>query len=367
MINQIDLKTEYKLLSTEIEETVSKILSEGNFILGEQLEIFEKQFSKYCGCRYAVGVASGSDALKLALLAHDVGHGDEVITAPNSFIATSFAIHDVGATPVWIDIKLDNFNIDASLLTAAITPRTKAILPIHLYGHPADMDNILRVAHKYNIKVIEDACQAHGAMYKEKKVGSLGDAGAFSFYPSKNIGCCGDGGIVTTNDKNVYDRIKELRNYGQKEKNLHEVFGLNSRLDTIQAAILGIKLKHLDQWNMRRREIAATYSKLLRNIRQIKIPQSKIFVSHVFHQYVIRVPEETRNLFIAYLNKNGIPSAIHYPTPIHKQKPFQRYSIPELSISEKASGQIVSLPIHPYLKNDEVEYTAEKIIDFFKK
>lgn len=366
MINFIDLKKEFDLLREEIVPAVNKIMEQSDFILGEEVNKFENDFANYCGVKYAIGVASGSDALKLALRALSIGKGDEVITVSNTFIATAFAIHDVGATPVWVDINPDTFNINPDKIVEAITDKTKAIIVVHLYGQTADMKKIVDITRSYNIKIIEDACQSHGASIDGQIAGSLGDVAAFSFYPSKNLGCYGDGGMVTTNNDETHVKIMALRNYGQKTKNCHEVFGYNSRLDTIQATILNIKLRYLDDWNIKKANIANMYNNLLEDTDSIKIPTTLIKCKHVFHQYVIRVPQNVRQKLIGFLSNNNIPTMIHYPTPIHLQKIFARTNprnnLPE---TEKIVGEILSLPIHPYLTIDEVKYIANKTKEFF--
>src|SRR5712671_4147554 len=259
----VDLTAQYRTIAAEINETTSRVIQEADFILGREVGLFEEEFAAFCEARYAVGVDSGTSALELALRAYDIGPGDQVITAANSFIASALAISHAGATPVLVDVDADTYTIDVAAIEKAITPRTKAIIPIHLYGHPADMDPILQLAQRHGLVVIEDACQAHGARYKGKRTGSLGHAAAFSFYPGKNLGAYGDGGAVVTSDAAVAKRLGMLRNYGQKEKYHHQFRGYNRRLDTLQAAILRVKLKYLEQWNDARRQHAKSYSRLL--------------------------------------------------------------------------------------------------------
>lgn len=366
MIEMVDLKSEYKLLSKQIETEISKVFSSGDYILGESVSIFEKSFAKYCGTKYAVATSSGTDALKLALLATGVSEVDEVITVSNSFIATSFAIHEIGATPIWIDIEPNSFNMDPEKIISAISEKTKAVLPVHLYGHCAKMDQILKIAREKGLLVIEDACQAHGSAYREKKAGSFGDAAAFSFYPSKNLGCYGDGGAVTTDNPIVYEKLIMLRNYGQSSKNQHDIFGYNCRLDSIQAAVLNVKLKHLEQWNQRRRKLASIYDELLSDNEYILTPPVAEASNSVYHQYVLQVPSDSRDNLMKHLKKHGISSAIHYPTPIHKQIVFKSFPHLPLPITEKLTSEILSLPIHPYLKDEDIQYVSKIINGYFQ-
>lgn len=361
-VTLVDLKAQYQDISDELIAAIEKTMRNAQFILGEEVDLFEKEFAQYCGASYCVGVASGTDALHLSLRALGIGPGDEVITAANTFIATAFAISYVGATPVFVDVNPDDFNIDVSLIENAITEKTKAIIPVHLYGQPADMDEIVRLAQRYGFKVIEDACQAHGARYGDQAVGSIGDVGCFSFYPGKNLGAYGDGGSVVTNDPELTEKIRLLRNYGQKVRYIHESVGYNSRLDNMQAAILRVKLRYLEEWNERRRAAAKRYGELLSN-RDI-IPLEKPGVRHVYHLYVIR--HEHRDELIAALGSQGISCGIHYPLPIVQQEPYRcAKMIPnDVPITAQLSKRILSLPMFPELSETQIHTIAQAVNSF---
>jgi len=350
----VNLERQYKTIKGEINRAIRKVLESGQYILGEELENFEREFASYCGARYGVGLASGSDALMLAMRALDIGKGDEVITVPNTFISTVDAIALNGAEPVFVDIDEESYNIDVNRIEEKITKNTRLILPVHLYGQPADMDPILDVAEDNDLYVIEDAAQAHGAEYKGKKVGSLGDIAAFSFYPSKNLGAFGDGGMVVTNNEELADKLKALRNYGQKKKNYHDFIGHNSRLDELQAAALRVKLKYLDEWNDKRRKNVTLYNEILEDIEGIKIPVEKIFSKHVYHLYVIRC--RGREGLRRHLLSFGISTGIHYPIPIHLQEAYEYlgYHRGDFLITEKCADEILSLPMFPELSSDEI-------------
>ncbi|AIJ04928.1 DegT/DnrJ/EryC1/StrS aminotransferase [Methanocaldococcus bathoardescens] len=352
MIPFIDLKREYSEIKDEINSAIQKVLERGWFILGKELEKLEHEFSKYVGTKFGIGVNSGSDALYLAVKALGIGRGDEVITVSHTFISTADAIVRNGAKPVFVDIDPETYTIDTTLIEKKITERTKAIIPVHLYGHPADMDPIMEIAEKYGLFVIEDASQAHGAKYKGKKVGSIGHIACFSFYPTKNLGAYGDAGMIVTDDEDIANKLKMLRNYGSYKKYHHDVIGINSRLDEIQASILRVKLKYLDKWNERRRKIAKLYNELLEG-SEIIIPIEKEWAKHVYHLYVIRCKE--RDKLQQYLFKNGIQTQIHYPIPIHKQGTYLNIVNEYLPATEKICNEILSLPIHPWLNEDEIE------------
>lgn len=352
MIPFADLKREYVEIKEEINQAIERVLKSGWFILGEEVKHFEEDFSKYTSAKYGIGVNSGSDALFLSVKSLGIGKGDEVITTSHTFISTVDAITRNGAKPVFVDIDPDTYCIDTTKIEGKITENTKAILPVHLYGHPAEMDTIMNIALKHKLFVIEDACQAHGAEYKGKKVGSIGDLGCFSFYPIKNLGASGDGGIIVTNNEELAEKLKLLRNYGQSKKYYHEFVGINSRLDEIQASILSVKLKHLDTWNEKRRDLAKLYDELLEDVQVVK-PFEKEDVRHVFHLYVIRSKERDR--LQQYLIANGIETQIHYPVPIHKQKAYQSLGNDNLPITEKICQEILSLPLHQWLQNEQVE------------
>ena len=351
----VDLKRQFDLIKNEVTTKINEVLRNTHFILGEEVEKFEEEFANYCGVKYGVGVASGSDALTLSLKVLGIGKEDEVITAPNTFIATVDAISRNGATPVFVDIDPETCNIDVAEIEEKITDKTKAIIPVHLYGQPADMDEIIKIAKKYDLKIIEDACQAHGAEYKGKKVGSLSDVGCFSFYPAKNLGAYGDGGMVVTNNEQIAERIKMLRNYGQSKKYYHDFIGYNSRLDEIQAAVLRVKLRYLDEWNDKRREHAKLYNDLLENVSGIETPTEKEFVKHVYHLYVIRC--KNRNELQNYLSSKGVSTGIHYPIPVHLQKAYKHleYKEGDFPITEKYAKEILSLPMFPELTDEEIE------------
>ncbi len=330
------------------------------------MEKFESEFAKFCQVKYAVGVGSGLNALELGMRALGIGPGAEVITPVNSFIASSSAISCTGAKPILVDCEEDSFNIDPQKIEQNLSKKTKAIMPVHLYGRPAQMDQILKIAQKHHLPVVEDACQSHGAKFKKQTVGSIGEIGAFSFYPGKNLGAYGDGGMLTTNNQKIAQMISQMRNYGQTTKYHHQYLAWNSRLDTIQAAVLLIKLKYLDKWNKARQKIALMYNKLLTDL-PIITPDIPSDSDHVFHLYIIRTPK--RDQLSVYLNKKGISTGLHYPIPIHLQAAYQDlgYKKGDFPIAEKLAAEILSLPIYPELNNSQVEYIAKTIKDFFKK
>lgn len=360
----VDLKAQYQTIKPQVNKAIKKILKSTHFVLGEEVEIFEEKFAKFTGSKFAIGVGNGLNALELGMRALGIGRDDEVITPANSFIASSSAISFTGATPVLVDCEENTFNIDPKKIKEKITKKTKAIMPVHLYGQPAAMDSIQKIAKKHNLMIIEDACQAHGASFKGKKVGSIGNFGAFSFYPGKNLGAYGDGGIITTNDKKLAQILKGMRNYGQSQKYHHHYLAWNSRLDTIQAAILLVKLKYLNDWNIARLRNAQLYNKLLAGLPIIapEIPQDSI---HVFHLYVIRTAK--RDSLAQYLNKNGISTGLHYPIPIHLQEAYKQldYKKGDFPITEKLAQEILSLPMYPELKESEITYIAKSIRNFF--
>jgi dTDP-4-amino-4,6-dideoxygalactose transaminase len=358
----IDLTIQHQKLQPEINRAIQGIFDRADFILGQDISRFEEEFASYCGAKYAVGVDSGLSALELSLRAYGVGPGDEVIVPTHTFTATAAAITFTGAKPVFVDADPATFNIDVTKIEAAITPRTKAILPVHLYGLPADMNMILGIAEKHGLVVVEDACQAHGAKYRGMMTGSMGNAAAFSFYPTKNLGACGDGGIVTTNNEKVADAVRAMRNCGQRVKNVHELRPTNHRLDTIQAAILRVKLPHLDQWVEARRRLAALYDKLLAG-SPVVTPVEPPGYQHVYHLYVIR--SQNRDALQAHLKERGVGTAIHYPTPVHLQ-PFlakNGYIPGQFPIAEKICSEILSLPLYPELTEEQVEFVASEIVN----
>ena len=359
----VDLSIQYRSLADELQRAILAVLERGDFVLGHEVNLFEDEFAAYCEAKYAIGVDSGTSALELALRAFGTGPGDEVITAANTFIATASAIASTGARPVLVDVDPQTYNIDASRLETAITERTRAIIAVHLYGRPADMDPILDIAGQHRLMVIEDACQAHGARYKGRRVGSLGHAAAFSFYPSKNLGAYGDGGMVVTGCEGVAESVRLLRNHGQREKYHHQVRGYNHRLDTLQAAVLRVKLGHLDEWNAARREHARLYGKLLAGSPVIT-PLEVDHAESVYHLYVVRVG--ARDALQAYLRGKGIATGIHYPIPIHLQAAFHElgHAHGSFPTAEECADQILSLPMYAELTADSMEYVVEAILDF---
>jgi len=363
----IDLSRQYLTIKEEIDKAISKVLNKSWFILGEELSAFEGEFAKYCGAKYAIGVGSGTEALHLALIACGVKIGDRVITVPNTAVATISAIRFANAKPILIDIDEDTYTMSPGRLEAYLkkhrTKKIKAVIPVHLYGHPADMEPISKITRKYELKLIEDACQAHGAEYKGKKVGSIGDLGCFSFYPTKNLGAYGDGGIVVTDNEELAIKIRMLRNYGEKTKNYSVIDGFNSRLDELQAAILRIKMNYLTQWNEKRRNLAALYNSLLRDTG-VKTPVEKSYAKHVYHLYVIRTHK--RDELREWLRSRGVASHIHYPLPIHfhpahKDLNYIKGSFP---IAEKISTEILSLAIFPEQDDCQIEYICKAIKEF---
>ena len=358
MIPLVDLEREYTEISGEIREAMGRVLKSGWFILREEVRRFEEEFSTYIGAKYGIGVNSGSDALYLALQALGIGSGDEVITVSHTFVSTVDAIVRNGAKPVFVDVDADTYCIGVTKIEQLITNRTKAILPVHFYGHPADMQPIMEIARKYKLIVIEDACQAHGAEYKGNKAGSIGDIGCFSFYPVKNLGSYGDGGIAVTDDKELAIKLRMLRNYGQSKKYYHDFVGVNSRLDELQAAVLRVKLKHLNEWNEKRRKAAKIYDQLLRDAGVI-IPVEKKYAKHVYHLYVIR--DKKRDRLQQHLLANGIQTQIHYPIPVHKQKAYAELGhAAKLPVTERICNEILSLPMHPFFREDEIHAIVER-------
>jgi dTDP-4-amino-4,6-dideoxygalactose transaminase len=361
MVPFLDLGAAYRELKAEIDEAVSRSLNSGWYILGPEVEAFESAYAEYCGAKYAIGVANGLDALHLALRAMDIGPGDEVIVPSNTYIATWLAVSQCGATPVPVEPVETTYNINPALIEAAITPRTKAIIPVHLYGQPADMDEILAIARKHGLRVLEDGAQAHGARYKGKRLGGHGDAVAWSFYPGKNLGALGDGGAITTNDPALAERLKMLRNYGSKVKYVNEEMGYNSRLDPIQAAVLSVKLRYLDEWNGRRKAIAALYLERLQSTGLI-LSQVPDWADPVWHLFVIRHPQ--RDALAKHLNQAGIGTLIHYPIPPHKQQAyasagFDPHAFP---LATRMADEVLSLPIGPQLTFDDATFVVQGLI-----
>jgi dTDP-4-amino-4,6-dideoxygalactose transaminase len=359
----VDLQAQFLTIADEITEATARVLRDGDFILGRDVALFEKEFAAFCETRYARGVDSGTSALELALRAYGIGAGDEVITAANSFIATALAISHIGGRPVLVDVDPQTATMDARILERAITPRTKAIIPVHLYGHPADMDPIRQLADERGLVVIEDACQAHGARYKGRRVGSLGHVAAFSFYPGKNLGAYGDGGMVVTNNPEIAERLDMLRNYGQKEKYHHLLRGFNRRLDTLQAAVLRVKLRHLEKWNAARRRNASVYRRLL-EASGVLLPIEAADAESVWHLYVIR--SEQRDRLREHLVNAGISAGIHYPVPIHLQPAYSDlgHAAGDFPVTESAAKEILSLPMYAELTAEQIEHVALAVRDF---
>jgi perosamine synthetase len=356
-------------VNDEIKNAVIYVLENEKFVLGESVFKFEEELAKYFGVRYAITTSSGTHALEFALRAIGLKDGDKVITTSFSFIATANSIFHAGGEPLFADIRDDTLNIDPDEVNRRMSLNVKAILPVHLYGYPADMNKIIELANENSLKVIEDACQAHGATYHGKKVGTLGDAGCFSFYPSKNMTVGGDGGAVITNDENIAKKVMKLRDCGRISKYEHDTIGYTARLNTINAAIGRIQLKYLDQWNEARRKIAKTYNSLLSDIEEITLPPSETStIKPIYHLYVIRT--RYRDELKKWLEENGIECGVHYPIPIHLQPIYRKiygYSGGEYPKSEKASKECLSIPMHPFLKDEEIKYISEKIHEFFNK
>jgi len=363
----VDLKAQYQRISKDVDAAVQRVLGRCDFILGDEVNRFEEEFAKYLGVKKCIGVGSGTDALDIALRAAGVGPGDEVIVPANTFVATALAVVRAGARPVLADMVDDNYTISVADAESRVTPRTKAIIPVHLYGRPADMDAILDLAHRRGLIVIEDACQAHGALCKGRRCGSIGLAGAFSFYPGKNLGAYGDGGLIATSDERLAERACMLRNYGQRVKYQHLEKGWNSRLDTIQAAVLRAKLPYLDEWCRARAKHAEAYAERLRRLEQVAVPlfDTADDLSHVFHLYVIRASR--RDELMRHLAARGIVCGIHYPTPIHMQPAFSDlgYREGDFPVTEKAAREILSLPMFAELRDDQIDYVCSEIEAFY--
>lgn len=354
-----DFAREQKEIGSEINQTISQVLASGWYILGKEGTAFEHEFAAYIGSKFGVGVNSGSDALYLAVKALGIGVGDEVITVAHTMISSVDAITRNGAKAVFADVDPVSYTLDPKQLEAKITPKTKAILPVHLYGHPVDMAPLMEVAHKHGLYVIEDACQAHGSMYNGKHVGSFGDVGCFSFYPTKNLGGYGDAGMIVTDDAVLAEKLTKLRNYGQTQRYYHDFVGVNSRLDELQAAVLRVKLRYLDGWNERRRRVAALYRELLSE--EVTLPVERDYARHVYHLYVVRHPQRDR--LQQYLTSRGIQTLIHYPVPVHRQKAYINNGA-YLPVTERICGDILSLPINPWINEKEVGEVAWAIEEF---
>lgn len=365
-IPTLDLQGQYRAHKDEIDAAILGVVESGHFVLGPNVKTLESELAAYVGCRHAVGVASGTDALQLALVALGIGPGDEVITTPFTFIATASTISHTGATPVFVDIDPSTFNLNPALVEAAITPRTRAIVPVHLFGQMVEMAPILELARRHGLQVIEDAAQAIGAEENGQRAGSLGDAACFSFYPTKNLGAYGDGGMVMTNDPNLAERIDMLRRQGSKKKYHNEVLGFNSRLDEIQAAVLRVKLRYLDEWAAGRQRVARRYGELLPGL-PVQTPYERPGTRHVYHQYTIRAPR--RDELQANLKEQGIGTMLYYPVPLHRlplyaELGYNEGSLPE---SERAASEVISLPMYPEMTDEQVQEIASAIREFYSQ
>ena len=377
-----DLTRQFENLKEELMTAVYRVLASGRYILGPEVEAFEREVAEYLGAKHAIGVASGTDALWLSLKALGVGPGDLVLTSPFTFFATASAILNTGATPVFADIDPRTFNLDPEKVREALEglspvwqrlrlkpERVKVLLPVHLYGQSADMEPLLEIAREYNLKVIEDAAQAMGAKYKGQKVGTFGEFGCFSFFPTKNLGAFGDGGLVVTQDDELAEKVRMLRVHGSKPKYYHHLIGTNSRLDPLQAAMLRVKLSYLDRWIIARRNLASIYDSLLEKIEEIQIPYRIPDSYHSFHQYTVRVLDGLRDSLRSYLKEKGIGTGIYYPLPVHLQpvlKPFG-YMEGDFPEAERACREVLSLPLWPEMTEDEARYVAQAIIDYFAR
>lgn len=360
----VDLKAGYRQIQGEIEGATHRVWRSGWYILGQEVAQFEEAFAAFCQVPHAIGVASGTDALHLALRALEIGPDHEVITVSHTAVATVAAIELSGARPVFVDVEPNTCTIDVSQIETIITQHTRAIVAVHLYGQPADMSSILEIAQRHHLYVIEDCAQAHGAQYKGRPVGSWGDIGAFSFYPTKNLGALGDGGAVITKDADLATRLRLLRQYGWRKRYISDFPGLNSRLDEIQAAILRVKLPHLDEWNLKRRQVATHYTRLLADL-PLTLPRVQSDRTHVFHLYVIQTPQ--RDALQAYLKRQGISTAIHYPLPVHQQPAYARlnYAAGSLPVTERLAEEILSLPMYPQLPQEQIEKVVRAMVEFY--
>ena len=361
MIKFLDLKKINNRYREEIASRIKDILDKGWYLQGEENENFTKNFANFCGTKFALGVANGLDALNLIIKAYGFGNGDEIIVPANTYIATILAISENGCIPILVEPDIKTYNINPDSIEEKITTKTKAIMVVHLYGQAVQMEKIWKIAKKYNLKIIEDSAQAHGAIYQENRTGNLGDASGFSFYPGKNLGCIGDGGAVTTNDEELFNKIKAIANYGSDRKYHHIYKGVNSRLDEIQAAVLDIKLKHLDSDNNKRREISKYYRENIKNSKII-LPETYDEKSHVWHIFAVRT--QNRDEFQKYLTEKGIQTIIHYPTPPHKQGAYKEWNHLSFPITEEIHNTILSLPISPVMTNSEIEKVVEVVNEY---
>jgi dTDP-4-amino-4,6-dideoxygalactose transaminase len=363
-LQMVDVLGQYQHIKADVDAAIHRVLDSGQFIQGKEVGEFERQIAGYLGIAECVACASGTDALQIALMTLGIGRGDEVITTPFTFVATAEVIGLLGAIPVYVDIDPRTYNIDPALIERAITPRTKAIIPVHLYGLPAEMGPIMEIARRRGLKVIEDSAQALGASFKGKKVCSIGDVGCISFFPSKNLGAFGDGGMVVSDDRELAARMRVIAAHGSRVRYYHEVLGINSRLDTIQAAILGVKCKYLDQWNAARRRAADRYTTLLHDT-PVVAPGAPAYVEHIYHQYTIRAPR--RDALAAALKGKGIPHAVYYPVPLHLQQAFAMAGNKkgDFPVTEKATEDVLSLPMHTELDDEQLSYITDAIKTFY--
>lgn len=366
IIPLLDLKAQYESLKEEINSAVLGVLESGHYILGPEVKELEKEIADYCGVKYGIGVANGTDALLLSLVAFGIGEGDEVITSPFTFFASAEVISQTGATPVFVDVEPNTYNLDVKMLEKKISSRTKAIIPVHIFGQMADMDEVMELAQKYNLVVIEDACQAIGAEYKGKKAGSIGNAGCFSFFPTKNLGGYGDGGVIVTNDEALANKLRILRAHGSHPKYYHSMIGYNSRLDEIQAAPLRVKCKHIDEWNKKRSEKAKIYNEQLKATPLIT-PHHADNRNHCYHLYIVQ--SEKREELIDFLKKEGVSTGIYYPVPLHLQEVYKDLGYEEgsLPVSEELAKRTFAIPLYPELTKEQQSYVIDKIIKFYSE
>ncbi|UCH65128.1 MAG: DegT/DnrJ/EryC1/StrS family aminotransferase [Ignavibacterium sp.] len=367
----LDLKVQYQSIKTDVDAAIQKVIDNTAFILGESVANFEQNFAKAHNAKYCIGVSSGTDGNHLATWSLGIKPGDEVIIPANTFIATAWGATLCGATPIMVDCHPDNYNLDPEKVEAAITPKTKAIVAVHLYGQPADMDKLREIANQHNLFLIEDAAQAHLAEYNGEKVGGLSTAASFSFYPGKNLGAYGEAGAVLTNDDQLANNLKMLREHGQSEKYCHQSFGHNYRMEGIQGAVLGVKLKYLDKWTEGRRRVAAKYKELLSDIDTIRLPIEMPYAKHVYHLFVIQVNgsngKDTRDKLQKFLGENGVATGLHYPIPLHQQNCFSYlgYKEGDFPVTEQLATTGLSLPMFPELSDDKIQYVSEKLKEFF--
>jgi dTDP-4-amino-4,6-dideoxygalactose transaminase len=364
-IPYFDLPAQIRAIRKELDQALARTLDNCSFCLGPDVAQFEKEFAEYCGARYCVGFNSGTSALHVAMLSLGVGPGDEVLTTPFTFVATSWAISYVGAKPVFVDIDDTTFNINPAWLDKAVSPRTKAVLPVHLYGQPFDVDAVLNVCRKHKLPMVEDACQSHGAKYRGKTIGTFGEISCYSFYPGKNLGACGEGGALVTNNPDLAARAKSLREHGSTKRYFHDEIGFNYRMEGFQGAVLGVKLKHLPNWTAERRRVARRYSECLKDT-PLQLPREADFAESVWHLYVVRHPR--RDELKKFLEEQGVGCAIHYPIPLHLQKAYAHlgHRAGDFPVAEKAARECLSLPIYPELTDAQIGRVVETIKGFFK-